>query len=116
MRIEPPPSEAWAKGRMPVATAAPAPPLEPPGVLSVFQGLRLGPNSRGSVTGLISDPPVPEVVGDIDGDGAVTFQDLLILLGTWGTCPDPPAECPADIDGNGKVDFTDLLILLGNWG
>ena len=31
MRIEPPPSLAWAIGNMPPATAAAAPPLEPPG-------------------------------------------------------------------------------------
>ena len=30
IRIEPPPSEAWATGTMPAATAAAAPPLEPP--------------------------------------------------------------------------------------
>mgnify|MGYP000272846267 CR=1 FL=1 len=32
MRIEPPPSLAWAAGRMPAATAAAAPPDDPPGV------------------------------------------------------------------------------------
>ena len=36
---------------MPEATAAAAPPLEPPGVWSVFHGLRVGPHARGSVTG-----------------------------------------------------------------
>ena len=30
MRIEPPPSVAWAMGSIPLATAAAAPPLEPP--------------------------------------------------------------------------------------
>ena len=43
MRIEPPPSLAWAIGNMPPATAAAAPPLEPPGERSVSQGLRLIP-------------------------------------------------------------------------
>ncbi len=43
MRIEPPPSLAWAIGTIPAATAAAEPPLEPPGERSVFQGLRLGP-------------------------------------------------------------------------
>ncbi len=32
IRIDPPPSLAWAIGTMPAATAAAAPPLEPPGV------------------------------------------------------------------------------------
>ncbi len=51
MRIEPPPSLAWAAGTMPAATAADEPPDEPPGVRSRFQGLRVGPNAEGSVTG-----------------------------------------------------------------
>ena len=51
MRIEPPPSVAWAIGSMPAATAAAAPPLEPPALWSSFHGLRVGPNRRGSVDG-----------------------------------------------------------------
>ena len=43
MRIEPPPSLAWAIGNMPAATAAAAPPLEPPGERSRSQGLRVTP-------------------------------------------------------------------------
>ena len=43
MRIEPPPSPAWPSGTMPDATAAPVPPLEPPGLWSVLHGLRVGP-------------------------------------------------------------------------
>src|SRR6202023_3810303 len=48
-RIEPPPSVACAIGSMPAATAAAAPPLEPPALCAGFQGLRVGPNHRGSV-------------------------------------------------------------------
>ena len=51
MRIDPPPSLAWAAGTMPAATAAAEPPDEPPGVRSRLHGLRLGPNRVGSVTG-----------------------------------------------------------------
>ena len=51
IRIEPPPSVAWAIGSMPAATAAAAPPLEPPALWPRFHGLRVGPNSRGSVDG-----------------------------------------------------------------
>ena len=42
-RIEPPPSLAWAAGTMPPATAADAPPLEPPALRPRSQGLRAGP-------------------------------------------------------------------------
>jgi choice-of-anchor B domain-containing protein len=48
---------------------------------------------------------------DIDGDGDVDFQDLLLLLAAWGTCTD----CPEDLDGDGDVDFQDLLLLLSQW-
>ena len=49
MRIEPPPSDALATGMMPVATAAAAPPEEPPAVCSRFHGLRVLPCNCDSV-------------------------------------------------------------------
>src|SRR5712671_5037085 len=52
IRIEPPPSLACATGRMRAATAAAAPPDEPPEDWSRFQGLRVGPNRRDSVVGI----------------------------------------------------------------
>src|ERR1700724_3146423 len=52
IRIDPPPSLACATGRMRAATAAPAPPDEPPEECARFQGLRVGPNSRDSVVGI----------------------------------------------------------------
>ncbi len=55
-------------------------------------------------------------LGDLDGDGSVGVPDLLILLGNWGPCPDPPTTCPTDLDGDGNIGVVDLLILLGNWG
>src|ERR1700676_5309767 len=48
-RIDPPPSVPIAIGPIPAETAATAPPLEPPGVNSRFQGLRVGPKIRLSV-------------------------------------------------------------------
>lgn len=57
--------------------------------------------------------PVELPIGDIDGDGAVTFTDLVALLAAWGPCED---ACLADLDFNGAVDFGDLVALLANWG
>src|SRR4029077_19154466 len=51
IRIEPIPSEPRAIGARPAATAAPLPPLLPPGAYSVFHGLRVAPNSIVSVNG-----------------------------------------------------------------
>ncbi len=50
--------------------------------------------------------------GDLDGDGNVSFGDLIILLSGWGECSGP---CTADFDGNGTIDFGDLIWMLANW-
>src|SRR5208337_2940978 len=49
MRIEPPASLPCAIGTIREATAAPAPPLEPPTPRSGFHGFRVGPHARVSV-------------------------------------------------------------------
>ena len=49
IRIEPPPSEAWAIGTTPAATAAAAPPLEPPALRRRSHGVRAGGRPSGSV-------------------------------------------------------------------
>lgn len=54
------------------------------------------------------------VPGDVDGDGAVGFADLLEVLSAWGDCPGAGA-CPADVDGDGVVGFGDVLLVLSNW-
>ncbi len=54
--------------------------------------------------------------GDFDANGSVGIGDLLVLLASWGPCPDPPGLCPSDLDGSGAVGINDLLTLLGNWG
>src|SRR5581483_1359891 len=58
MRIEPPPSEAPAIGTMPAATAAAAPPEEPPGERPVSHGLRVAPHSAVSVMPLSANSGV----------------------------------------------------------
>jgi hypothetical protein len=71
-------------------------------------------------TDLIADPwdfsvvpfTPPFAPEDVNQDGTVDTDDLLILLGTWGDCND----CPADINGDGTVDTNDLLALLAAWG
>ncbi|MBL9121257.1 MAG: hypothetical protein JNL80_15210 [Phycisphaerae bacterium] len=70
---------------------------------------------RSNATEVVS-LPVPEglasgVIGDLDGDGAVSATDLSILLGAWGPC----RRCSADFDGDGHVDANDLAVLLGAW-
>ena len=47
--------------------------------------------------------------GDLDGSGDVGADDLLQLIGAWGT-PD------GDTNGDGTTDADDLLLLISNWG
>ena len=49
MRAEPPPSVATASGASPAATAAAAPPLDPPQVRAALHALRVRPKSGASV-------------------------------------------------------------------
>src|SRR6185295_6223217 len=58
IRIEPPPSLAWAMGTSLAATAAAAPPLDPPLEWAGFQGFLQAPNSAGSVVGGIPNSGV----------------------------------------------------------
>ncbi len=49
IRIDPAPSLPWASGASPAATAAAAPPLDPPADLVTSQGVRAGGATVGSV-------------------------------------------------------------------
>ena len=53
---------------------------------------------------------------DLNCDGIVDFDDLLLLLGAFGPCPGDGVPCRGDVDGNGEVAFPDLLTLLSDWG
>ncbi|MCA9289870.1 MAG: hypothetical protein KDA25_02010 [Phycisphaerales bacterium] len=55
---------------------------------------------------------VPDVFGDLTGDGAVNAADLAVLLASWGRCAAP---CVADLNGDGAVGPNDLGALLGAW-
>lgn len=52
--------------------------------------------------------------GDANGDEAVDFADLNLLLDHWGQATGAGAE--GDVDGSGVVDFADLNLLLDHWG
>ena len=55
-----------------------------------------------------------QCVGDLNGSGVISFEDLLMLISASGTlCPD---SCPEDLNCNGVVDYGDLLIILSRWG
>ena len=51
-----------------------------------------------------------ECLSDINFDGIVSVNDLLIVIGNWG------GSGIGDINSDGIVDVSDLLIVVGNWG
>ena len=52
------------------------------------------------------------VPGDLDGNGLVDVNDLLVIIGAWGPCS---GDCPADLSGDGIVSVSDILLLLSFW-
>jgi len=56
----------------------------------------------------------PECEGNANGDGVVDFDDIVAVLGQWGTMPAPWGE--GDANGDGVVDFDDIVAILGAWG
>ena len=95
-----------------------------------MEGLCLGPDlgdGRRALLGIVDDGDplssnrvVAFILGglatcdsDLDGSGAVDTDDLLALIGQWGTCG---GTCEADLDQSGEVGADDLLELLSQWG
>ncbi len=56
----------------------------------------------------------PVCPADVNGDGQIDINDLVMLIGAWGPCPVNVA-CPADINGDGFVNTVDLLRLIADW-
>ena len=52
------------------------------------------------------------ILGDVDSDGAATYQDLILILGPRVSAVRHGA---ADLDGNGMTGYQALLVVLANW-
>ncbi len=64
-----------------------------------------------SASGVECDDEGEPCPGDISGNGAVDFEDILIVLENWGGGgPD------GDVNEDGIVNFEDILVILGTWG
>jgi hypothetical protein len=60
---------------------------------------------------------VPALAGDINIDGEISLEDLLLVLGGFGTCQGQPGyDADVDINSSGCVDLDDLLTILGQFG
>jgi probable HAF family extracellular repeat protein len=60
---------------------------------------------------LLTPPALP---GDVDHNGVVDANDLIIVILAWGPCP-PSGPCDADADGSGQVDVDDLIVVILHW-
>lgn len=62
--------------------------------------------------GLLAVTPIGTFCqSDLDGDGFVGTDDLLMAIADWGS-----NESDADVDQDGTVGTSDILILLADWG
>ena len=77
-----------------------------PGAPGTGEGL--DNNCDGEVTGA-EMAPCP---ADVNGDGAITVADVLVVLGEFGC----PSNCSADVDGDEAVTVGDVLAILSAFG
>ncbi len=64
---------------------------------------------------LIVNPPAsppPTLTGDVNGDGKVNLQDVVICLWNFGST----GPNPCDLNGDGIVNLQDIIIILLNFG
>jgi hypothetical protein len=64
--------------------------------------------------GAVASPPalllVERCISDLNNDGLVDPDDLLLVLGSFGCAG---GGCPGDADGDADTDLDDLLVVLG---
>ena len=61
------------------------------------------------VASLLAAEEVPQLVADVNGDGVVNIQDLVLVAGQFGKT----GEHVADVNGDGVVNIQDLVLVAG---
>ena len=56
-------------------------------------------------------PTVTRKAGDVNNDGIVNTDDMIAVIGAWGSC-----NCPADLNHDGAVNTDDLTLVISHWG
>lgn len=78
------------------------------------EGEALGHDFVDAVCTRCGKPDVPGVLGDVDGDGALSYNDALtVLRASIGLATlTPEQEALADFDGDGGLSYNDALMIL----
>jgi hypothetical protein len=59
---------------------------------------------------------LPIFYPDLNGDGAIGIDDLLLVLQGWGACATASqTACAGDANGDGMVNEGDLLMVIMHW-
>ncbi|MFO0875023.1 MAG: hypothetical protein U0575_13765 [Phycisphaerales bacterium] len=67
-----------------------------------------------ATNGTIDDPLADPCPGDVDGNGVVDKDDLMIVLSLFGQSVSCGTQ--ADTDGNGLIDGSDVNAVISYWG
>ena len=78
-------------------------------LVSIVESTGLRGGTLNSIVDIRSIPGVVTCTGDLDTDGTVGVEDLLIVIAGWGS-PD------ADLNDDGTTDVEDILIVISAWG
>ena len=97
-----------------VDTAAPTGAYEAVFTVTVSDENIPGATPLGSVTVTVTAVVAPACDGDINGDGATSAEDFVILAGNFGQSVTPHTQ--GDLNGDGQVDAADFVILAGDFG
>jgi plastocyanin len=82
---------------------------QPAGVIDYFCTPHCGWGMSATITVEVDDEPCP---ADVNGDGTVSVDDLLAVIGAYNTT----CDCPADVTNDGVVDVEDILAVLSDYG
>ena len=76
-------------------------------LLELLEGTQLDADDNG-----VPDDCETDCGSDLDGDGGVGVNDLLLVIGDWGLCP----NCIGDVYDETMVNVDDLLLIIAAWG